>query len=89
MFKCNCPHETRAGCFEPRCPHYDHEASELGRKLTAEEYDKLRIARIAAQAECERAYAIWSDSADRLKRIEMEMHELWLKLLGTVVEENP
>lgn len=23
MFKCNCPHETRSGCSEPKCPHYD------------------------------------------------------------------
>lgn len=22
MFKCNCPHEVRAGCSEPKCPHY-------------------------------------------------------------------
>lgn len=22
LFKCNCPHETRAGCSEPDCPHY-------------------------------------------------------------------
>lgn len=22
MFRCNCPHEVRAGCSEPKCPHY-------------------------------------------------------------------
>ncbi|HXP66899.1 MAG TPA: hypothetical protein VN815_15595 [Steroidobacteraceae bacterium] len=22
MFKCNCPHEVRGGCSEPKCPHY-------------------------------------------------------------------
>jgi hypothetical protein len=21
MFKCNCPHEVRAGCFDRDCPH--------------------------------------------------------------------
>ncbi len=23
MFKCNCPHEVRAGCSEPQCAHFD------------------------------------------------------------------
>lgn len=23
MFKCNCPHEVRAGCSEPQCSHFD------------------------------------------------------------------
>jgi hypothetical protein len=24
MFKCNCPHEVRSRCSEPKCPHYAH-----------------------------------------------------------------
>lgn len=23
MFRCNCTFETRSGCAEPQCPHYD------------------------------------------------------------------
>lgn len=33
MFKCNCPHEVRAGCFEPKCPHYSREAVERQARL--------------------------------------------------------
>lgn len=30
VFRCNCPHEVRAGCSEPKCPHYAVPRAELG-----------------------------------------------------------
>ena len=46
-----------------------------------DEYDKLIKARDSAKAECDRAYAIWGDAADRLKRIETQLHDIWIKRL--------
>lgn len=37
----------------------------------------------AANADCKRAYGIWCDAAERVKRIEAKRHEAWLALVGT------
>lgn len=87
MFQCNCPHEVRSGCSEPKCPHYQPEqlAQKIaysGHQQQVPIFERPFMSRLDLEAAIDQALATARAGAeaerDKLKKMlvaEMEDHD--------------